>query len=168
MDFDFDQARQEIQQWIIDFVEKANPMLNGWAPCPYARQARINHQVDIRLGLDPYFDLKRFVRHGMGEFDVVVLVYDPQEWPVDSFRIWQQAEQEFLVGQGLYVLEDHPSESEQVMGVTMNQGTYAILFVQKKSKLEDAARQLASKGYYTGWPESYLKDLFRDREDPRS
>lgn len=166
--FDFTQAKQDIQQWIIDFVEKPNPMLNGWAPCPYARQARLNHQIDIRLGLHPYFDLKRFQRNGMEQYDVIVLVYDPVKWPLDTFREnWQPAEQEFLIDKGLYVLEDHPGEQEQVLGVTMNQGTYAILFVQNKHKLEEAACQLANKGYYDNWPESYLKDLFRDREDPR-
>lgn len=169
MDFDFTKARAEIQQWIVDFVEKPNPLLNGWAPCPYARQARINNEVNIRMGLDPYFDLKKFVRYGMDRYDVIALVYNPDRWPLAEFRaLWTQAEQEFLSGQGLYVLEDHPSEQEQVLGVTMNQGTYAILFVQKKEKLEDAARQLAKKGYYNDWPEEYLAGLFRDREDPRS
>ena len=169
MNFDFSQAKKDLERWMIDFVEKPNPMLNGWAPCPYARQARVNNQVDIRMGLDPYFDLKRFVRHGMDHHDVIVLIYDPQCWPVDVFRsLWQQAEEEFLAAQGLYVLEDHPSEPEQVLGVTMNQGTYAILFVQRKDKLEDAARQLACKGYYNDWPEEYLQDLFRNRADPRS
>jgi hypothetical protein len=35
----FSQAKTDIEQWIVDFVEKPNPMLNNWAPCPYARQA---------------------------------------------------------------------------------------------------------------------------------
>ncbi len=166
---DFAKAQREIIYWIQDFVEKANPLLNGWAPCPYARQARINSRLDVRMGLNPYFDLKRLQRRGMENYDVIALVYDPEEWTLDKFRsLWQQAEQEFLIAQGLYVLEDHPTEPEQVMGVAMNNGTYAILFVQNKKKLEDAASQLAEKGYYDGWPEHYLKDLFRDREDPRS
>lgn len=166
---DFEKAKQEIEKWIVDFVEKPNPLLNGWAPCPYARQARINNQVDIRMGLDPYFDLKQFVQSQMDHYDVIALLYDPEKWPLATFReLWTQAEREFLVDLGLYVLEDHPTESEQVMGVSMNQGTYAILFVQQKHKLEEAARQLAAKGYYTGWPEDYLQELFRNREDPRS
>jgi len=162
---DFEKAQQEITQWIQDFVEKPNPLLNGWAPCPYARQARIENKISIRLGMDPYFDLCRTYRFGIRDFDVVAYVYDPQEWPLERFRSWQQAG--VANPHGLYVLEDHPSEVENVNGVVMNQGTYAMLFVQNQTKLEEAAQQLAKKGYYTGWPEHYLQDLFKGREDPR-
>jgi hypothetical protein len=48
----------------------------------------------------------------------------------------------------------------------MNQGKYAILFVQMRDKLETAAQQLASKGYYHSWDREYLTGLFEGREDP--
>lgn len=163
---DFTLAKQEIENWIQDFVEKSNPLLNGWAPCPYARQARIEQKINIRRGQDPYYDITRTYRNGIRDADVVIYVYDPADWPLESFRIWQRAG--CFNPHDLYTLEDHPADSEIANGVTMNQGAYAILFVQKKHKLEEAARQLASKGYYNGWPEDYLQELFRDREDPRS
>ena len=49
----------------------------------------------------------------------------------------------------------------------MNQGTYAIVFVQDLSKLNHFAKILGSKGFYNGWDEEYLKVLFSGREDPR-
>lgn len=162
---DFVKAQQEIENWIVDFVEKPNPLLNGWAPCPYARQARIEQKINIRQGHDPYYDLSRTFRNGIRDLDVVIYVYDSAAWPLESFRRWQRAG--CFNPYDLYILEDHPADTETVNGVTMNQGTYALLFVQKKHKLEDAARQLAKKGYYTGWSEDYLKELFHGREDPR-
>lgn len=162
------QAKLDVMSWIQDFVEQPNVLLHNWAPCPYARQARLKNQIDIRIGVDPYFDLKNLVRHGMGGKEVVILVYDAEEWPLQTFRdLWSQAEKEHLTCRDLYVLEDHPAAAESVLGVVMNQGTYAMLFVQCRSKLEEAARQLAQKGYYNDWDEQYLQDLFRDREDPR-
>lgn len=163
---DFAKAQQEIVQWIQDFVEKPNPLLDGWAPCPYARQARIEDKISIRAGHDPYFDLCRTFRRGIGDSDVVIYAYDPIEWPLQRFRNWQRAGK--INPHGLYVLEDHPGEIENVNGLMMNQGTYAILFVQSRNKLEEAARQLVQKDYYAGWPEHYLRDLFQGREDPRS
>jgi hypothetical protein len=166
---DTEQAKLDVMHWIQHFVEQPNVLLNGWAPCPFARQARLKNQIDIRIGVDPYYDLKNLARHGMHKLEVVVLVYDPAAWSLPVFRnLWNQAEQEHLRSRDLYVLEDHPEDAESVLGVTMNQGTYALLFVQHHSKLQEAARQLAVKGYYDNWDEHYLQALFRDRADPRS
>jgi hypothetical protein len=49
----------------------------------------------------------------------------------------------------------------------MNQGTYAIVFVQDLAKLNHFAQILGNKGFYNGWPEEYLTVLFTGREDPR-
>ena len=163
------QARIDVTNWITGFVEKPNPLLNGWAPCPYARAARLQNRIRLDIGLAPWLDLRQISWHGMGDLDVIVLIYDPAEWPVDRFRHqWQAAQQEFLIGKGLLCLEDHPADAESVNGVTMNQGTWALLLVQQQSKLEEAADQLAAKGYYAGWPEEYLQNVFHGRRDPRS
>jgi hypothetical protein len=163
------QARIDVTNWITGFVEKPNPLLNGWAPCPYARAARMQNKIRLDIGLGPWLDLRQISWHGMRDLDVVVLVYDPQEWPLDLFRVqWQSAQQEFLSAKGLLCLEDHPADPEVVNGVSMNQGTWALLLVQQQIKLEDAASQLAKKGYYDNWPEDYLTSLFAGRQDPRS
>jgi hypothetical protein len=160
------QARQDVINWITGFVEKPNPLLNGWAPCPYARAARIRGEVDIQIGTDPAADLEPFIQLGMGTFGVVTLIYDAAVWDLEKFRNAWQSQIPYLKKQDLYVLEDHPSEPETVNGVTMNQGQYALLFVQLKPKLEEAARQLAQKCYYHDWPQDYLSGLFEGREDP--
>jgi hypothetical protein len=161
-----EQVKQEIITWIQHFVEVPHPMLNGWAPCPYARAARIQGTVDIRAGTTPSKDLQEFVVNGMGAYEVVALVYDPAEWSLAAFRLDWVAALPAVRAAGLYILEDHPAEPEIVNGVSMNQGDYAILFVQSREKLESAARQLASKGYYQGWSREYLDGLFEGREDP--
>jgi hypothetical protein len=49
----------------------------------------------------------------------------------------------------------------------MNQGKYALVLVQSLSKLNVAAKQMGSKGFYHAWPEEYLTELFEHRQDPR-
>jgi hypothetical protein len=161
-----EQVTQDITHWIKTFVESPHPLLNGWPPCPYARQARMQGNVDIRVGTVPSQDLQEFVEQGMGTYEVVVLVYDLVEWPLTPFRLDWISKIPSTRAAGLYILEDHPSEPETVNGVAMNQGQYAILFVQMRDKLESAAQQLASKGYYHGWSRDYLTGLFEGREDP--
>jgi hypothetical protein len=164
---DFDQARRDITDWITGFVEQPHPALNGWPPCPYARRARTDNLLDIRPGqIEPYADLQKAE---MGRFDVIAYVYDPTEF--DPLEFNQQVESVnlgFLTAQDMIALADHPASPELVNGVCMNQGTWAIVFLQSLTKLHSHAKTLADRGYYTNWPESYLQELFTGRTDPRS
>lgn len=164
-----EQAKIDVIGWMVNFVEKPNPLLNNWAPCPYARQARINGRVSVDTGTSPEVDLTQIANaHWPDTKDVAVLIYDPAVWELQKFRsTWQKIQDTLLTPLGLFVLEDHPEDVETVNGVSMNQGTWAILFVQRLSKLHEAASQLATKGYYKDWPEQYLNDLFHGRQDPR-
>ena len=163
----FSQAKTDIEQWIVDFVEKPNPMLNNWAPCPYARQARLNKQVDIRPGcFNPIDDLKQA---DMGEFEVLAYVYDTKRWSAAEFNeLVETVNISYLAQKNLIALADHPDDVETVNGVVMNQGTYAIVFVQSLDKLNHFAGLLAAKGFYKGWDEEYLTVLFSGRQDPRT
>jgi len=163
----FEQAQLDILAWITGFVERPHPALLGWAPCPYARRARLEGKFEIRPGhIDPYTDLQHI---NIGELDVVALVYDPTEFEPDVFNQQITAvNQGFLRARDLLALADHPDSPEVVQGVTMNQGTWAIAFVQPLAKLNAHARMVAEKGYYKDWPEDYLRVLFEGREDPRS
>ena len=164
---DIVQARIDIINWVTGFVEQPHPALNGWPPCPHARKARLDGQFDIREGrIDPYTDLRQV---DMGDYLVIAYVYDPAQ--IDADRFNQQIDRTnraFLIPRNIIALADHPDAPEDVLGVRMNQGTYALAFVQPLSKLNQFARQIAAKNYYKDWPEDYLRDLFQFREDPRA
>ena len=165
---DIEQVKQDIENWIINFVEVPHPALGGFPPCPFARQARIKRSFDVYLGTDPYYDLKNRARWGMDNREVIIYAYDPQEWPHKLFSASiESANHEHLLRVDLLALEDHPADVENVNGVIMNQGQYALALVQSLSDLNAKARQMASKGFYDTWPEEYLQSLFQHREDPR-
>jgi hypothetical protein len=164
---DFEQAQNDILEWIVTFVEHPNAQLHGWPPCPYARKARLDGQFEIRRGsVEPYQDLHRVE---MQDLMVIAYVYDPKKITATEFNQQIQAvNRGFLIPRNILALADHPDEVEDVNGVIMNQGTWAIAFVQPLDKLNHFARLIAGKGYYEGWPEDYLQGLFAGREDPRS
>lgn len=167
MIINFEQAKQDILQWVTNFVERPHPMLNNWAPCPYARKARIENKFDIRLGIStPEKDLGII---DMETFDVIAYVYNPEDFSAEEFnQSVDSLNQNFLVPKGMLALADHPADIEVVNGVTMNQGTWAICFLQNLEKLNSHAKMLAEKGYYNNWPDEYLKNLFQFRKDPRN
>ena len=165
---DLDTVKQDIENWIVNFVEVPHPALGGWAPCPYARSARMKKSYDVHVGVDPYFDLKNRARWGMGNREVIIYAYDPVEWPYALFSdSLKNANCEHLLHNNILALEDHPSNVEMVNGMCMNQGKYALALVQSLSDLNTKAKLIAQKGFYHNWPEEYLAGLFEHREDPR-
>ena len=165
---DLETITHDILAWSENFVEVPHPALGNWAPCPFARKARLSGTVKIFTGTNPYFDLKNCSRSGMGNHEVIIYAYNPTEYPYKFFhQALEDANQEFLLSRDLLVLEDHPAEVELVNGVCMNQGKYALALVQSLSKLNASATQMAAKGFYHTWPEEYLTTLFNHRKDPR-
>jgi len=162
-------VEHDIEHWIETFVEVPHPNLGGWAPCPYARKARLERDFEVRMGLAPMHDLIKISKKGLGGKSVVILVYEADQvnhaelsWAIDT------ANEKFLLPNDLLALEDHPADPEVVNGVVMNQGTYALALVQSVSDLNNKAQQVARKGFYDTWPEDYLEVLFKNRKDPRS
>ena len=165
---DLERAQYDIERWIANFVEVPHPVLGGWAPCPYARRARLDRDFEVRLGVNPYFDLKVVAQTGITK-SVVIFAYDSTSYSYEQFHAQiESANTEFLVSRDLLALEDHPAAPELVNGVAMNQGQYALTLVQSLSDLNQRAQAMARKGFYDTWPEEYLTELFQHRQDPRS
>lgn len=163
-----DTVKLDIESWIVNFVEVPHPALGGWAPCPYARKARLNRDFDVRLGLAPIHDLVQVSRKGLEGKSVIIFAYDPTDvsYTELSYAI-DVCNREFLLPNNLLSLEDHPADPEVVNGVVMNNGTYALALVQSLSDLNEKAQLVAKKGFYDSWPEEYLQALFKHRTDPR-
>ena len=165
---DLEHVTYDIERWIANFVEVPHPSLGGWAPCPYARKARLDRDFEVRLGVNPYFDLKVVAQTGITK-SVVIFAYDSTSYNYEQFHaMLESANQEFLLGKDLLALEDHPEAPEIVNGVSMNQGTYALALVQNLTDLNQKAQLMARKGFYDTWPEDYLTELFNHRKDPRA
>lgn len=160
------QVTADIESWITNFVEVPHPALGGWAPCPYARRARLERDFAVRIGHNPLEDLEAMSRVSL-PCSVVILVYDPAAHPYTEFHAAIGQANQLLVPKDLIALEDHPADPEVVNGVVMNQGTYALILVQCLSDLNAKAQQIAAQGFYHGWPEQYLEALFEHRQDPR-
>ena len=166
---DIEQVKKDIESWIVNFVEVPHPALGGFPPCPYARSARLKRSYEVYLGTDPYYDLKNRARMGMGNKEVIIYAYNPNEWNHELFSAsLHSANTEFLLHKDILALEDHPHDVEMVNGVCMNQGTYALALVQSVSDLNVKAKIMANKGFYDTWPEDYLQALFQHRRDPRT
>lgn len=163
-----DTVQHDIEQWITNFVEVPHPALGGWAPCPYARKARLDRDFEIRIGRNVFEDLIA-VSYGTLPKSVLIFAYDPENYDYETFHNeLEYVNTQYLLPKNLIALEDHPADPEIVNSVSMNQGTYALALVQNLTDLNEKARLMARKGFYDTWPEDYLQTLFNHRQDPRT
>ena len=159
----------DITEWIKNVVELDRPELNGISVCPFAKQSRLNQNIDICIGDEIEKDLFRVMDKGMQSKEVIILVYAPDQYSASEVdRQVTHANQEILGPHDLIALTDHPDDVEEILGIHLNQGKYILVFVQQLSKLNQASQVLAKQGFYKGWSPEYLKDLFRFREIPNN
>ena len=153
-----DQSTVELAlfKWLEEFVEVPHPSLGGWPPCPFARQARLTKNIDIRAGQDPYADCLSLLYYDWSK-EVVIFWYDdidPQMFVDDVVRA-----NNTLLSKDIVALEDHPDVEEIIATVKMNFGLCPIIVLQKNSKLNLSADQLREKGYYHTWSQQDIDKI---------
>jgi hypothetical protein len=152
---------KKLTEWMVNFIEQPHPDLDRWAPCPYARQARISNQIKI-----VHSDHRRLtatveqVLPELEEKEVVVVCFDHSEISAQELeKLIKVYNQQVLMARNYVILEDHPDAEELINGVPMNFGHCGLLIIQRLDKLTTASEQLKSKGYYNSWSQSELDQV---------
>jgi hypothetical protein len=144
-------VESSLLKWMEEFVEVPHPSLGGWPPCPFARQARLSKNIDIRPGQDAYADCLSLLYYDWSK-EVVIFWYDDMD--AELFVNDVVRANNILLAKDIVTLEDHPDIEEIIAGVKMNFGLCPIIVLQKNSKLNIAADQLREKGYYHTWSQA--------------
>lgn len=162
--------KKEIENWIKDFLSVPNKKLSNWSPCPYASAAINKKSYKVFLGSDIFFDLKTVSNYSLKNDEVIILAYSYKKYPIEEmfFEEIKALNDSIMVNNNLIALGDHPDAKEEVNGVSLNQGKYVLILIQNLADLNQKAKKVAKSGFYSDWPEEYLKDIFQHREDPRS
>ena len=158
--------KEKLLTWITEFVETPNPLLGQWAPCPYARSARLNNKIEIRFShaKDLLFDVVNNIDL-LKDKDVIIFCFDHTKIVPESLAIIVAGMNQALMKVNVVALEDHPDIKESINGVDMNFGLCGLLLVQNLDKLNTASRQLKEKGYYRTWSLDNLDDVVNWRND---
>ena len=151
---------EKLNKWMIEFVEEPNPKLGDWAPCPYARQARVNNNIAIKFA--EMLELTPVLRENIDTLEnkeVVIICFDHNQIDPVDLQEYVTGMNNTLMPMGYVILEDHPFSPEYINGVSMNFGICGLLILQKLSKLNQASDQLRDKGYYTNWSQQDLDSV---------
>jgi hypothetical protein len=157
----------DIKEWVDTFLSKPNQVFNGLPPCPYAKQAILDDKVYVlelkssHLSIKEIFmaELENLSYQWPSNKDVVVIGCKADL--ITATELSNVVEESFniLKQRGYVALEDHPDEIEQVDDVILNQGSWAIIFLQPVNKLNYARSVLQKKGYYENWSNDYYTDV---------
>ena len=158
--------KENIIAWIENDLSTPNPRFNNLPRCPYAKRAWLDNQVKTHY-LDETFSLKRsipaeienYTYHWPKNTEVVVLGFDPLRILPSTLSDILDRAKPMLDKRGYTALEDHPFEREEVGGVWLNNGEYALVLLQPTQKLAEARAWLEGKNYYKNWDPEYKQDV---------
>lgn len=158
--------RADMEKWLTDFVEKPSAALNGWAPCPYARKARVKNSIGY-LAVEPQVfesTVEEQIRHFSDQHEVLVIGTIPQGHSPEQIHEFSKRMREAYWSQDIWVLFDHPEDVEEINGLRMNNGVYLLAMIQRLSKLTRASDQLEAEGYYKSWPDEEKRAMTEERK----
>ena len=157
---DFDNIRLQLLAWMTEFVEQPTPRLGNWAPCHFARAARINNRIHITHSeVDQLANTVDQSLSLLGTYEVVIICFDHTLISGENCGKLTADLNTKLMTQDVVILEDHPALVEHVAGVKMNFGLCGLFVIQELSKLNKAADKLKTSGYYSHWTQSELDEV---------
>ena len=157
---DLEVAKSDLTDWVINFLDVPQKVLNDIAPCPFAKTAVIKNKINFVLGTESIVqDMLNLNASWDENYEGVVLIYPPDvnsEKFVDSVNYVNEM---YYQNSGLIALEDHPQINETICNINFNNKKYAIVIIQKSEKLRNASEILNKRGYYRNWTQYDLNTV---------
>jgi len=172
-----DVIKEEIRSWSKEALEKINPNFNSLPACPYAESAWAEDKVKIGFKTSPSFqDLTTIVSTWDDTQELVILV-DLNYMP-DREGFYQHIDGlNGAISEGVFIEKDiwlmafHPDDEPEQLAYahedlkSVLDTNYAMIFIQRLSRLHEAAEKLKKTGYYKEYEKEFgLMDMLRVRE----
>jgi hypothetical protein len=162
--------------WSDHTLHKPNPFYNGMPPCPYAQKAWEDNKVLILFKYDTNMQvLYSTISQWEDAFDLVIIVDMAFQKDPDVFHDYLEQLNE-AISDGVFIDRDmwlmgfHPHDEpndfiDDNSFMQIVEDEYAMIFVQRLSKVQESADKLAKKGYYDNYLEEYdAEQIFQKRE----
>jgi hypothetical protein len=172
-----EQIIQEIKEWSAHALEKPSEYFAGMPPCPYAKRAWADNKVTISFKYDGHMqDLYSAISQFEDEFDLHIIVdlafeEDPEEFQDYLYQINEAISDGLFIDKDIWLMGFHPHDEpndliDDQTFTPLVEVEYAMIFVQRLSKVQRAADKLKEKGYYDKYLDEYdAEHLFIQRRD---
>ena len=172
-----DQIRQEIRDWSAHALEKPSELFSGLPPCPYAKRAWADSKVTISFKYDSDMqDVYSAISQFCDDYDLHILVdmafeEDPEEFQDYLYQLNEAISDGIFIDKDIWLMGFHPHDEpndliDDQSFTPLVDVEYAIIFVQRLTKVQAAADKLKAKGYYDKYLSEYdAEHLFLQRRD---
>lgn len=169
---------KELKDWTHLGLNVPNEFFNGLPPCPFARQAWLDNKVAVIFDdTNSWQCLYSSVSQFDDVYDMAVVVRKhPLGTPEDLHNYLGQMNQ--AISEGMFIDKDiwlmgyHPDDeeaefvAEDVKVEEMVDDPYLMVFIQRLSKIQEAAYKLVHKGYYENYmSDEYFSEQYAKREE---
>ena len=149
-------SNPDLQSWILDYLSKPNAIFNGLPPCPYAKKAWLDGNVEIKK-FESYDQIRNSLKDIVGSV-VKIFYYEypilPSADKLKSIVSWLGKDYPDYI-----FYDEHPDTIEKVGGEIINSGVTAIIVQDRKDLLEKRA-ELQKTGYYDKWTPEMKERIF--------
>ena len=166
----------EILAWSAHTLQKPNPYFNNLPPCPYAKKAWAEGSVAVLYKYENNFQtVYSTVSQFDDAFDLVIVVDLAYKKDPDAFHDYLEQMNEaisrgFFIDRDVWLMGFHPhdDENDYLDEATFEQlvsDEYAMIFIQRLSKVYKSSQQLKALGYYEEYAKDYdVEAIFAQRE----
>ena len=167
---------QEILAWSEHTLQKPNPYFNGLPPCPFARKAWADGRVAVLFKYEENFQTIYSTISQFDEcFDLVIVVDLAYKKNPDDFHGYLEQMNEaisrgFFIDRDMWLMGFHPHDDEndyldEATFEHLVSEEYAMIFIQRLSKVYNSSKQLKALGYYEEYAKDYdVETIFSQRE----
>ena len=149
-------SNQNLKNWILNYLSKPNPVFNNLPPCPYAKRAWLDGNVEIKKFIN-YDDLQESIKYVVGS-KVTIFYFEypflPKVEKLKNLVSWLGGKYPDHI-----FYDEHPEIVEEVGGEVVNSGVTAIIIQDRKDLLEKRA-ELQNTGYYDKWTPEMKERIF--------
>jgi hypothetical protein len=167
---------QEILAWSEHTLQKPNPYFNNLPACPYAKKAWSEGRVAVLFkSEDSYQTVYSTISQFDDAFDLVIVVDLAYKKDPEEFHDYLEQMNE-VISRGIFIDRDvwlmgfhpHDDENDYLDETTFEQlvsDEYAMIFIQRLSKVYKSSQQLKALGYYEEYAKDYdVETIFAQRE----
>jgi len=181
--------RKEIREWSFNWLEEPDDRYNGMSPCPYARRAWNDDKVFITFKhLKSYWSVFDVLENFNDDKDLTIIAdtqyeEEPEEFHQRLVGINHGIANGAFGDKNLWVMGFHPDDEEHegmldyeddapieydtssLLIPPDEEEIYAMIFIQRLDKLQEAAYKLKPTGYYEAmFKDSEPSHIFELRE----
>jgi len=165
------EIREEIRLWSKEALEQPNEHYNGLPACPFAKKAWSDDRVDFVFKYDSSWDVLFETIKGWDDSKDVIIIIDFDYLELEELYEFMDLLNDTLSEDGtdMFVMGFHPeAESNELLSDSFemtDDNSYAMIFLQRLTKLQEASNLLRDKGYYNLCEDYYeSKSLYQLRE----